>query len=237
MPASDKTESFDAIVIGTGFGGAVTACRLVEAGFKICVLERGRRYGPDDFPKYPDRRPLRSRRAGTRQFTPPPDFSRWLWGRDHGIYDIRDLDDAVSVQAAGYGGGSLIYANVHLRPPREVFDEEWPEEYTVDEQGWSLDAYFDLAAYMLRVVADSAAARQDHAVARRPPRRSRRPAHALVSHAAGGQFREAPTRTPPATPQQACDMRGRCWLGCDQQAKNTLDRNYLARAEEGGAKA
>ncbi len=52
--------------------------------------------------------------------------------QDHGLYDVRDLDDAVSVQAAGYGGGSLIYANVHLRPPRDVFDHSWPEEYRAD---------------------------------------------------------------------------------------------------------
>ena len=49
---------FDAVVVGTGFGGAVTACRLVEAGFKVCVLERGRRYGPAGFSEVPDRRPL-----------------------------------------------------------------------------------------------------------------------------------------------------------------------------------
>ena len=50
---SGTLTEFDAIVVGTGFAGAVTACRLVEAGFRVCVLERGRRYGPEDFPTYP----------------------------------------------------------------------------------------------------------------------------------------------------------------------------------------
>src|SRR5471032_1613355 len=117
MATAEEPERFDAIVIGTGFAGAVTACRLVEAGLKICVLERGRRYGPDDFPKYPAEDLFVHEGGEKETFAPPPDFSRFLWNLDHGLCDIRDLGDTLSVQAAGYGGGSLIYANVHLRPP------------------------------------------------------------------------------------------------------------------------
>src|SRR5688572_22545161 len=152
MSTPDQPKTFFAVVIGTGFAGAVTACRLVEAGFDICVLERGRRYGPDDFPRYPSEELFSSGGQDHEHFAPPPDFSRWLWTRDHGIYDIRDLDDALSVQAAGYGGGSLIYANVHLRPPRELFEQGWPKEYRQQEDGtFPLEPYFDLAAHMLQV--------------------------------------------------------------------------------------
>lgn len=233
MSTADSSQVFDAIVIGTGFAGAVTACRLVEAGFHICVLERGRRYGPDDFPRYPTE-DLFSIGDKQDSFKPPPDFSRWLWSRDHGIYDVRDLDDAVSVQAAGYGGGSLIYVNVHLRPPRELFNQAWPDEYRVKNGVWDLDDYFDLAAYMLRV---SPIPKQL--------------AKTIQLKKAGEQI-GSPThhwfRTPLAVNFQetehnafhrahhACDMRGRCWLGCDHQAKNTLDKNYLARAEDGHTK-
>src|SRR5271156_3654394 len=95
----------DAIVIGTGFGGAVTACRLAQAGFKVLVLERGRRYG------------------GATKF--PRDFSAaakgWLWRKDRGLFDARLQDRIVTVQAAGYGGGSLVYANVHIQPPEKGF--------------------------------------------------------------------------------------------------------------------
>ena len=229
-------DDFDAIVIGTGFGGAVTACRLVEAGFKICVLERGRRYGPEDFPKFPTEDLFASDDKQEQNFAPPPDFSRWLWRRDQGMYDIRDLDGAMSVQAAGYGGGSLIYANVHLRPPRDVFAPLWPEAYRYG----NLDPYFDLAAYMLK--ASPIPTRLAKTV------QLKRAADVLQG---GG---DAPWfRTPLAVnfgdketvdfdkaslnsfgrEQKPCDMRGRCWRGCDQQAKNTLDLNYLARAEDG----
>ncbi len=229
MPLSGDEKPFDAIVIGTGFGGAVTACRLAEAGFRICVLERGRVYEEHDFPKYPtDDLFATDRRDDV--IPPAPDFSRWLWHWDRGIYDVRDLGDAVSVQAAGYGGGSLIYANVHLRPPREVFDA-WPVEY----RGHALDKYFDLAAYMLNVST--------------VPQRLLK---SLQLQRAAGVLSDDPSTphwflTPLAVnfeerfdnvlgeTRAACDMRGRCCIGCDRQAKNTLDLNYLAMAEKADA--
>ena len=204
-----------AIVIGSGFGGAVTACRLAEADYNVTVLERGRRYEKGDFPRYPTDA-FFSRGEGTEHSGPPVvDLSRWLWKRDQGIYDVRDLEDVVSVQAAGYGGGSLIYANVHLRPPREVF-ARWPAEY---HEG-KLDPYFDLAALMLQV----------KPIPRTLAKTSQlfRAANALNSEA---------FLTPLAVNFERCDLRGRCCLGCDQQAKNTLDMNYLERAERRGPRS
>ena len=139
---------YDAIVIGTGFGGAVTACRLIEAKLDVCVLERGRRYLPGDFPVNPERGNLHD-----DDLTQPEDrtlnralmdMKRNMWSYDHGLWDIRDLGDIVSFHAAGYGGGSLNYANVHLRPPEDAFDS-WPIKRK------DLDEYFNLAAYMLDV--------------------------------------------------------------------------------------
>ena len=106
--AKATEELFDAVVIGTGFGGAVTACRLAQAGKNVCILERGRRYGRGDFPRPAERADHL------------PDTARWAWALDHGLFDAKDLQGALAVQAAGYGGGSLIYANVHLRPSPEV---------------------------------------------------------------------------------------------------------------------
>jgi choline dehydrogenase-like flavoprotein len=236
MSTPAHSDEFDAIVIGTGFAGAVTACRLVEAGLKICVLERGRRYGPNDFPSYPSEDLLSSTQNGD-SFAPPPDFSRWLWGRDHGIYDIRDLDGALSVQAAGYGGGSLIYANVHLRPPREVFEHRWPSEYYANPDGsWTLEPYFDLAAYMLRVspipktLAKSLQLKNaGHPLAEGSNNRWFRTPVAI-------NFDEDTTINPYGRTQHACDMRGKCCVGCDRGAKNSLDVNYLSRAECGTPK-
>jgi choline dehydrogenase-like flavoprotein len=230
MSTTQRSSRFDAIVIGTGFAGAVTACRLVEAGFRICILERGRRYGPDDFPRYPTEDLLVEDGERTEQFKPPPDFSRWLWSRDQGLFDIRDLDDVASVQAAGYGGGSLVYTSVHLRPPREVFNEQWPTEYRPDQETWVLDDYFDLAAYMLQVTPipkqlAKTIRLMDVAGKIGPANHWFRPPLAVTFGDIGTNMF--------GRPQQSCDMRGRCWLGCDRSAKNTLDVNYLARAEEG----
>lgn len=225
--APDSPEPFDAVVIGTGFAGAVTTCRLVEAGLRICVLERGRRYGPRDFPNYPTENLFESQDP----HAPPtdvafPDFSRWLWSQDHGLYDVRDLKDTLSVQAAGYGGGSLIYANVHMRPPQGVFDADWPLEYRGDRLG----RYFDLAAYMLQA-------------APVPQRLTKTLQLQRAGAALGPSGSTTWFRTPLAVTfvdgpnpfgrvQHGCDMRARCWRGCDRGAKNTLDLNYLARAED-----
>ena len=231
MTATDdaRIDSFFAVVIGTGFAGAVTACRLVEGGHHICVLERGRRYGPDDFPKYPTDDLFVVDKDQQEHFGPPPDFSRWLWDRDQGLYDIRDLDDAISVQAAGYGGGSLIYANVHLRPPRSVFNDSWPAAYRPENGDWCLDRYFDLAAYKLGV----------SLIPKRLAKTLQLQRAAGTMGGADYWFR-APLAInfnehddPLAGRRQACDMRARCDLGCDIQAKNTLDLNYLLRAERG----
>ena len=138
---------YDAIVIGTGFAGAVTAARLVQAGKRICVLERGRRYEADDFPIYPNVEALLNADGGAQWPGGAPDLARWFWGVDQGLYDIRDLDDVISVQAAGYGGGSLIYANVHLRAPKGVFEQDWPEAYRDDK----LDKHYDRVSCILDV--------------------------------------------------------------------------------------
>ena len=70
-----------------------------------------------------------------------------LWRKTGGLYDVRPVDQMRVVQSAGYGGGSLIYANVHLRAPAEVFARGWPKGYSRE----ALDAYYDLVAYMLDI--------------------------------------------------------------------------------------
>ena len=165
---------------------------------------------------------LHGKQLSFNNLTPPPDFSRWLWSQDHGIYDVRDLGGALAVQAAGYGGGSLIYANVHIRPPNEVFERGWPAEYT----GETLRPYFDLAAYMLGatpIPQRLAKTLQLQRAADPPTSWFRTPLAVNFSSSGTNRFGRV---------QNICDMRGRCWRGCDHQAKNTLDLNYLARAED-----
>jgi len=211
----------EAIVIGSGFGGAVAACRLAQDGYRVLVIERGRRYDAGDFPALP---------------TDPnllPDLKRWTWSFDHGLWDIVDLKELVSVQAAGYGGGSLVYANVHLRPPRDVFDDRWPVEYRGRE---ALEPFFDLAATMLEV----------KPATQHPRFATFTKSHTLESIA--GKLGRAPQFFHPplavtfaagpnshGVPQGACTACGRCSSGCPEKAKNTLDHNYLAVAERHGA--
>jgi choline dehydrogenase-like flavoprotein len=206
---------FDAVVVGTGFGGAVAACRLAQAGKKICVLERGRRYQANDFPR-PAERPDHL-----------PHTSRWAWVLDQGLWDIKDLQGTLSVQAAGYGGGSLVYANVHLRPPPQVFSPAngWPTVYTRRE----LDKYYDVVAAVLRVQPLPATLTSPSPISGVLPK------FQAMQSAATGLHREQWFFKPPlAIDFKKCVMCGECIAGCQFQAKNTLDLNYLAAAERIG---
>ncbi|MEU8239420.1 GMC family oxidoreductase [Actinoplanes missouriensis] len=213
-------DHFEALVIGSGFGGAVAACRLAQAGIDVAIIERGRRWRPGDFPR---------------------DLSRlekgWLWMCDHGLYDALPLNDILAVRAAGYGGGSLVYANVAMRAPAEVFDDRWPEPYSRR----TLDPYYDLAAHMLDVRPVPA----DPNTGELPPKtRLMARAAERLGHA-DGFFHpnlavtfadEGPDQTNRfQVPQRGCTFCGECDIGCNVGAKNTLDLNYLALAERHGA--
>jgi cholesterol oxidase len=209
-------DHFQALVIGSGFGGAVAVCRLAQAGVDVAVVERGRRWPPGSFPR---------------------DLSRlddgWLWLCNQGLYDARPLNDILAVQAAGWGGGSLVYANVAMRPPQEVFDLAWPEPYSRA----LLEPYYDLVAHML----DVRPVPPDPRTGRLPPKtRLMAEAAGQLGHGDGFfhpnlavRFEAGPNRFGVA--QGACTFTGECDIGCNQGAKNTLDLNYLALAERHGA--
>jgi cholesterol oxidase len=116
--------AYDAVIVGSGFGGGIAACRLAEAGRRVAVLERGRRFAPGDFPETPEQAPSA------------------LWHptlNPHGLFDLRLMRDLSVLTAAGVGGGSLVYANVQLRTPADVFAQGWPE--AIDRA--VLDPYYD----------------------------------------------------------------------------------------------
>ncbi|MBU8895155.1 GMC family oxidoreductase [Corallococcus sp. M34] len=210
--------AYDCLVIGTGFGGAVAACRLAQAGLSVRVLERGRRYPKNSFP---------------RDWSNP--LNGWLWQHAQGLFDVKLMPGMSMVQAAGYGGGSLIYANVHLRPPAETFASGWPEGYGRAE----LDPYYDLVAYMLDLQPITARAGE-------LPIKTRRMREVARSLGREAQFFHpdlAVNFTPARetvlnkfnVPQEGCNLCGECDIGCNVHAKNTLDLNYLAVAEQRGA--
>src|SRR5215468_833601 len=116
--------SYDVIVIGSGFGGAITGCRLAEKGYRVLILERGRRWTPETYP----------REAG----------DPWTWDHDNpknenGWLDLRLFPKMAVAQGAGVGGGSLIYASISVEAPQAVFQHGWPAEITYNE----LKPYYD----------------------------------------------------------------------------------------------
>jgi cholesterol oxidase len=206
--------AYDVIVVGSGFGGGIAACRLAEAGKRVCLLERGRRFSREDFIDEPDEAPS------------------MIWHRSanpRGLFDVRLMRDVSVITAAGVGGGSLVYANVQLRAAPEVFAEGWPA--AIDRE--ALDPWYDRTEEALepvatpdepplpKIAAYGAAARHIDREAQRLP---------IAVH-----FGEARNHPFSGAPQEGCRNLGRCDLGCPIHAKNTVDITYVAKAETHGA--
>ncbi len=219
-----KRTDFDAIVIGTGFGGAVAACRLAQADRRVLVLERGRRYGPGQTP-FPQNFNLLGKHE-------------WLWSKENrGLFDIKPGWKMTIVQAAGYGGGSLIYANVHVQAPPQVFKSGWPVWYNAT----NLQPYYNLVAYMMNIAPITAnlpsKSKVMEATATMLGRDGQffRPNLAVILGAQNPDQAGRPQFTEVPHAPNHCDSSGDCVIGCGRQAKNTLDFNYLNIAETRGA--
>jgi cholesterol oxidase len=207
-------DPYDVVVIGSGFGGGVSACRLAEAGKRVCVLERGRRFGREDFPERPEQAP------------------QMLWHEKlnpEGLLDLRMMRDVSVITAAGVGGGSLVYANVQLRAAPDVFDEGWPD--AIDRE--RLDPWYDKTEEALQpVTTPSDPALPKVAAFAAAGRHAGREASALPIAVHFGEAREHPFS---GMKQEGCQNLARCDLGCPIHAKNTVDITYIARAETHGA--
>lgn len=222
---------FDAIVIGSGFGGSVSACRLAEAGARIVVLERGRRWDKTSYPRGLD--------------------DDWIWDqRDpvarNGWLDLRIFRHMAVAQGAAVGGGSLIYANVSAVPPRETFDLGWPPEITWDALAPHYatvgrvmnvqclpDGQWTERMKLMKEGADAIGAgdrwrKLELAVSFSPAW------HYGLEDAVDPRHSERFVNAH-GVEQGTCVHLANCDLGCDVDAKNTLDRNYLAIAETHGA--
>ncbi len=206
-------KTFDAVVIGSGFGGAVVACRLAECGRSVLVLERGRRWGRTDFPR-PNQK----------------DAPWWFDRAKTGIYERRRFPQMQVIVAAGVGGGSLVYTNVQKVPPPEVFGD-WPEPISLDY----LRPYYERVREMLepapipRDLQRIRAFEQAHTRVGLPGRVER--PDLAVRFGEG----DAEIINKFGASQQPCHFCGTCVFGCDRHAKNTLDLTYLKRAQALGA--
>lgn len=219
---------FDYIVIGSGFGGSVMTCRLVEKGYKVCLLERGRQWRMSEFPRRPHD-------IQQRMFWDPED-------QKFGLMEIRDNPDSdvLTLTASGLGGGSLIYANVLYRMPDRFF-KGWPQIYRRS----SLDKYYDRVQQMMeakpypfesqnyyRNTPKTALLKRLFEEMPAPEGSTEPPRFALPALAVRfeGGFPGHQTHNIHGALQSKCNKCGDCDIGCNIQAKNTLDLNYLFRA-------
>ena len=213
---------YDVVVVGSGFGGSVTALRLTEKGYRVGVLEAGRRFTPETLPRT------------------SWDLRAFLWAPAlglRGMQRITLLKDIVVLSAAGVGGGSLVYANTLYQPPAAFFaDPRWAG---ITDWARELEPHYAQATRMLGVTVQPSMTPSDEVI------RS-----VAQDMGVGGTFRRTPVgvffgepgRTVPdpyfggAGPARTgCIECGDCMIGCRFGAKNRLDLNYLYLAEQAGA--
>ncbi|MFE7564015.1 GMC oxidoreductase [Kitasatospora sp. NPDC057500] len=231
--AEDREFDYDVVVVGSGFGGSVSALRLTEKGYRVAVLEAGRRFERDELPRN------------------SWDVAGYLWAPKLGLYGIQRihlLANVMILAGAGVGGGSLNYANTLYVPPKAFFeDRQWRHITDWQEE---LAPFYDQARRMLGVRLNPTLTPSDvHLKA------------AAERMGVGDTFHMAPVGvffgdgedgdgTAKAAPggevadpyfggagpaRRACVECGECMTGCRHGAKNMLTENYLYLAERGGA--
>jgi cholesterol oxidase len=213
---------YDVLVIGGGFGGSVTALRLTEKGYRVGVLEAGRRFGPNDF-------------ADTTW-----DLRRWLYRPRLGLYGIQRIDllsDVLVLSGAGVGGGSLVYANVLYEPHDACYED--PQWASIADWRTELAPFYTLAKRMLGVVENPADTPADDVMRQVAERLgvadTFQPTSVGVLFGEPGVAVDDPYFGGAGPKRGSCVLTGGCMVGCKHNAKNSLDKNYLYLAEENGA--
>jgi cholesterol oxidase len=217
-----KTD-YDFVIIGSGFGGSVSALRLSEKGYKVLVIEKGKRYQANDFPK-------------TNW-----NLKRWLWLpilRFFGIFKITFFRHVGVLSGVGVGGGSLVYANTLPVPKDEFFEApswshlaNWKEElrefYSIAERmlGATKNPRFDLGDFVIRDIARDLGKEDEFEAT-----------NVAVFFGEEGKTVPDPYFGGEGPERSGCRFCGACMIGCRYNAKNTLDKNYLYFAEKNGAK-
>ena len=220
---------YDVLVIGSGFGGSVAALRLTEKGYRVGVIEAGRRFEDHEFAKTSWR------------------LHKYLWAPQLGLFGVQRvhlLKDVMILAGAGVGGGSLNYANTLYKPPSSFFrDPQWAD---ITDWEKELTPYYEQARKMLGVVTNPSVTPADRVM--REVAEDMGVGDTFVPTPVGVFFGEktggegAPGELVPdpyfggAGPERrACTECGECMTGCRHNAKNTLLKNYLHLAEAAGA--
>ena len=217
---------YDYLIIGSGFGGSVAALRLAEKGYRVAVMEEGRRWSAQDFPR-------------TNW-----NFHRWFWLPAlhlRGFFSMRFFRHMVVLQGKAVGGGSITYANTLLEPPASV----WSQGAWAGLEQWhqALRPHYATARKMLGVVTNPLLAAADLRLQQMAIRAGA--GDSFYATEVGVYFGAGrPEDARPSDPffagkgpeRMPCTGCGGCMVGCRHGAKNTLDQNYLWFAEKLGAR-
>lgn len=227
---ADTDTDTDVIVIGSGFGGSVTALRLSEKGYRVTVVEAGRRFADEDFAKTSWR------------------LNKFVWAPKLGLFGIQRvhmLRDVLVMAGAGVGGGSLNYANTLYKPSEPFFkDSQWAHITDWDAE---LSPFYDQGRRMLGVVTNPTHTHSDTVVKEVARDMGAEdsfvytPVGVFFGEKTGGQGKPGETVPDPyfggvGPDRTACIECGECMTGCRHGAKNTLVKNYLGLAERAGTR-
>jgi cholesterol oxidase len=221
--SNSNAADYDVIVVGSGFGGSVAALRLTEKGYRVAVIEAGRRFADDEFAKT------------------SWDLKRYLWAPALGCFGIQRvhlLKDVMVLAGAGVGGGSLVYANTLYRPLKPFYqDRQWAH---ITDWEAELAPHYDQASRMLGVVTNPTITPSDEVMqqvaADMGVADSFHPTPVGVYFGKPGEQVADPFFGGAGPQRTGCTECGACMTGCRVGAKNTLVKNYLYLAERGGAK-
>ncbi|MFF1719025.1 GMC oxidoreductase [Streptomyces sviceus] len=227
------TYDYDVIVVGSGFGGSVTALRLTEKGYRVGILEAGRRFTREALPRN------------------SWDLRNYLWAPKLGMFGIQRihlLGNVMVLAGAGVGGGSLNYANTLYVPPKPFFED--PQWRDITDWQEELKPYYDQARRMLGVRLNPTMTPSDVHLKAAAERMGVGDTFHMAPvgvffgdgedaegkrKAAPGEQVDDPYFGGAGPSRKACIECGECMTGCRHGAKNTLNENYLYLAEKAGA--
>ncbi len=222
QPASSTHFDTDVAVVGSGFGGSVAALRFTEKGYRVVVLEKGKRWRPEDHPK-------------TNWNLPKAFWLPWLGCR--GTWSLHLLREALILGGVGVGGGSLVYAATLFEPPDPVWDDPaWRE---LEDWRREMPQHYATARRMLGSAQNPRLGKVDDALRNAAERRGF--GETFKPTDVGIFFGEPEEEVPDpyfdgaGPPRTGCTFCGACMVGCRPGAKNTLDKNYLHLAQLDGA--
>jgi cholesterol oxidase len=219
---ANQEKVWDFVVVGSGFGGSVSALRLAEKGYSVLVLEMGKRFRPEDFAK--------TNWNLRRFFWAPRLFC-------HGIQQLTLLHDVLVLHGAGVGGGSLVYANTLMRPHPKAFED--PQWSKLCDWKAVLEPHYAEVARMLGLARNPRLTPADEALrevaAELGAEKSFQPTNVAVYFGEPGKVSPDPYFGGNGPDREGCTFCGGCMVGCRPGAKNTLDKNYLYFAKKLGA--